>query len=52
MEQKKEKLVINGNAFYELDLDCIRKRNIIFSDLSDKNNTSEKFQKTQKRQRK
>lgn len=52
MEQKKEKLVINGNAFYELDLDCIRQRNIIFSDLTDKNNTSEKFQKAQKRQRK
>lgn len=23
---KKEKLIINGNAFYEIDLDCIEKK--------------------------
>ena len=26
MEEKKEKLVLNGNAFYEIDLQCIKKR--------------------------
>lgn len=25
-EEKKEKLVIDGNAFYELDLECLRRR--------------------------
>ena len=26
MNDKKEKLVVSGNAFYEIDLDCIRKK--------------------------
>ena len=26
MDEKKEKLVISGNAFYEIDLDCVRKK--------------------------
>lgn len=26
MKKKKETLVIDGNAFYEIDLDCISKR--------------------------
>lgn len=25
-DEKKEKLVIEGNAFYEIDLECVRKR--------------------------
>ena len=26
MENKKEKLVLDGNAFYELDLECLKNR--------------------------
>lgn len=26
MEEKKQKLVIDGNAFYELDLECLKKK--------------------------
>ena len=26
MENKKEKLVLDGNAFYELDLECLKRR--------------------------
>ena len=26
MDGDKEKLVISGNAFYEIDLDCLRKK--------------------------
>lgn len=26
MYQKKEKLVVEGNAFYELDMDCMKRR--------------------------
>ena len=26
MENKKEKLVLDGNAFYELDLECLKHR--------------------------
>ena len=26
MEEKKEKLIVSGNAFYEIDMDCIRKK--------------------------
>lgn len=26
MENKKEKLVLDGNAFYELDLECLKYR--------------------------
>ena len=25
-EEKKEKLVIDGNAFYEIDLECVKKK--------------------------
>ena len=25
-DEKKEKLVIEGNAFYEIDLECVRKK--------------------------
>lgn len=26
MEEKKEKLVLDGNAFYELDLECLKNK--------------------------
>ena len=26
MEEKKEKLIVSGNAFYEIDLSCLRKK--------------------------
>lgn len=26
MEEKKQKLIIDGNAFYELDLECLKKK--------------------------
>lgn len=26
MEERKQKLVIDGNAFYELDLECLKKK--------------------------
>ncbi|MFQ8688934.1 MAG: hypothetical protein ACLRVB_12360 [Blautia sp.] len=26
MEEKKEKLVVDGNAVYEIDMDCVKKR--------------------------
>lgn len=44
MEEKKEKLIIDGNAFYELDLEC----------LEHKRRAKEEAQKRkqQKRQRK
>lgn len=44
MNEKKEKLVIDGNAFYEIDLDC----------LEQKRRAKEEVQKKrqQKRQRK
>lgn len=45
-DEKKEKLVIEGNAFYEIDLECVRKkemqknrqnsRNKIYSDIKDR----------------
>ena len=25
-EEKKEMLIINGNAFYEIDLECVKKK--------------------------
>ena len=28
MEEKKEKLVLDGNAFYELDLECLKDKEI------------------------
>lgn len=28
MEEKKQKLVIDGNAFYELDLECVRRKEL------------------------
>ena len=45
-DEKKEKLVIEGNAFYEIDLECVRKkerqknrqssRNKIYSDIKNR----------------
>ena len=26
MEKEKSRIIINGNAFYELDLECLRKK--------------------------
>ena len=26
-EEKKEMLIIDGNAFYEIDLECVKKKN-------------------------
>lgn len=52
MKEKKQKLVIDGNAFYELDLDCIRKRNISSSTLTAEKKISKQPCKPQKRQRK
>ncbi|MDO4337894.1 MAG: hypothetical protein Q4C91_07375 [Eubacteriales bacterium] len=26
MEEKKQKVVLDGNAFYEIDLECVRKK--------------------------
>lgn len=26
MEERKQRLIIDGNAFYELDLDCVRRK--------------------------
>lgn len=43
MEEKKEKLVLNGNAFYEIDLQCIKKR---------EQEEKKKKEEQQKRQRK
>ena len=28
MDEKKEKLVLDGNAFYELDLECLKDKEI------------------------
>ena len=43
MEEKKEKLVLNGNAFYEIDLQWIKKR---------EQEEKKKKEEQQKRQRK
>nr|WP_296155720.1 hypothetical protein [uncultured Blautia sp.] len=43
MEEKKEKLILNGNAFYEIDLQCIKKR---------EQEEKKKKEEQQKRQRK
>ncbi|MGN8885847.1 hypothetical protein [Blautia sp. HCP28S3_G10] len=43
MEEKKEKLILNGNAFYEIDLQCIKKK---------KQEEEKKKEEQQKRQRK
>lgn len=29
-EEKKEMLIIDGNAFYEIDLECVKKKNNVF----------------------
>ena len=44
---KKEKLIINGNAFYEIDLECFEKKH-----FPDKKAGIHSSQHTQKRQRK
>lgn len=28
MEEKKQKLVLDGNAFYELDLECLQRKEL------------------------
>lgn len=43
MEGKKEKLILNGNAFYEIDLQCIKKK---------EQEEEKKKEEQQKRQRK
>lgn len=43
MEEKKEKLILNGNAFYEIDLQCIKKK---------EQEEEKKKKEQQKRQRK
>ncbi len=43
MEEKKEKLILNGNAFYEIDLQCIKKK---------EQEEEKKKEEQQKRQRK
>ena len=34
---KKEKLIINGNAFYEIDLECIEKKKKDYTAIVDIN---------------
>lgn len=43
MEEKKEKLILNGNAFYEIDLQCIKKKE------QEENRKKEEQQKRQRR---
>ena len=43
MEEKKDKLILNGNAFYEIDLQCIKKK---------EQEEEKKKEEQQKRQRK
>ena len=43
MEEKKETLILSGNAFYEIDLQCIKKK---------EQEEKEKKEEQQKRQRK
>ena len=48
---KKEKLIINGNAFYEIDLECIEKKKKDTKHFPDKKAGIHSLQHTQKRQR-
>lgn len=49
---KKEKLIINGNAFYEIDLECFEKKKKDTKHFPDKKAGIHSLQHTQKRQRK
>ena len=49
---KKEKLIINGKAFYEIDLECIEKKKKDTKHFPDKKAGIHSSQHTQKRQRK
>ena len=49
---KKEKLIINGNAFYEIDLECIEKKEKETKHCSGKGSASQSSPRIQKRQRK
>ena len=49
---KKEKLIINGNAFYEIDLECFEKKKKDTKHFPDKKAGIHSSQHTQKRQRK
>lgn len=49
---KKEKLIINGNAFYEIDLECFEKKKNDTKHFPDKKAGIHSSQHTQKRQRK
>ena len=48
---KKEKLIINGNAFYEIDLECFEKKKKDSKHFPDKKAGIHSLQHTQKRQR-
>ena len=51
MKNKKETLIIDGNAFYEIDLDCINKRKQSGQACSVPDSDNSHLSKTQKRQR-
>lgn len=50
MKTENNKLIIDGNAFYELDLDCVRKRQELTENRKLKNNVHPA--QPEKRQRK
>ena len=47
MEDKKEKLILDGNAFYELDLECLKNKKAKMQ-----REKEQKIQKNRQRQRK
>ena len=51
MKKKKETLIIDGNAFYEIDLDCISKRKQSVPVRSVPNSDNSHTPKPKKRQR-
>ena len=42
-EEKKEMLIINGNAFYEIDLECVKKKNNVLRQCTRKRNRQDQF---------
>lgn len=43
-EEKKEMLIIDGNAFYEIDLECVKKKKAMCSDSAPgKENRQDQF---------
>ena len=43
-EEKKEMLIIDGNAFYEIDLECVKKKKTMCSDSAPgKENRQDQF---------